>query len=63
VKVNHVKEPTDKFKLEHLQDAVLKTWPVSSIAHIHQLCPKKVEVIVLSTNGTYYTHSLIGSSC
>jgi hypothetical protein len=23
--VNHVKEPTDKFKLEHLWDALLKT--------------------------------------
>jgi hypothetical protein len=25
VKVNHIKEPTDKFKLEHLRDALLKT--------------------------------------
>jgi hypothetical protein len=40
------KEPKDKSKLEHLWDALLKTWPVSSIAHIHQLLPK-VEGIIL----------------
>jgi hypothetical protein len=47
-KVNHVKEPKDMLKLEHLWDALLKPWLVSSIAHIHELLPKS-EGIVLST--------------
>jgi hypothetical protein len=54
-----LKEPTDKFKLEHLQDALLK-----NLANQYtSTSPKKVEGIVLSTNGTYYAHSLIRSSC